>query len=378
VRNSVILLTILSLAACGDPLSDFERIEDIELADDVSEASILPDPEDEAPRIGVLARILKRESEAEIANVDIVDEPSSGIESETNVEDDAIEAAIASVFEEEKPSGVRGWLQRAAAESSSAGISENKSEIETPAINGPPSELTEVMTEELVEPQKRLGLFNLLKISKDKTPDENIRTASLQEILPEEAETTALVEPKKKRSLFGNSSREIARKGPDAQDVSFGTTLPYGEVARVCDAKGQEDLGRRLGKAPASGRGYALYDSAPDTTGPRTFYITGFKDRCPRQFTAALALFGSPEVHEQLRYGRPSKLYPYSTTDKAYEKVKSSVCKVGKNKPCGAKLKTLERNTVFISTYEKFSDNARWADILLHDGIVAAAAIKTP
>jgi len=137
-------------------------------------------------------------------------------------------------------------------------------------------------------------------------------------ILPEEAETTALAEPKKKLSLFGSSSREIARKGSDAQDVSFGTTLPYGEVASVCDAKGQEDLGRRLGKAPASDRGYTLYNSSPDTTGPRTFYITGFKDRCPRQFTAALALFGSPEVHEQLRYGRASKQYPYSTADKAY------------------------------------------------------------
>ena len=110
MRNSVILLTIFSLAACGDPLSDFERIEDIELADDVSEASILPDPEDEAPRIGVLARILKRESETEITNVDTDDGPPSGIEGETNVEDDSIEAAIVSVVEEEKPSGVRGWL----------------------------------------------------------------------------------------------------------------------------------------------------------------------------------------------------------------------------------------------------------------------------
>jgi hypothetical protein len=98
----------------------------------------------------------------------------------------------------------------------------------------------------------------------------------------------------------------------------LGQLCPMGEVASVCDAKGQEDLGRRLGKAPASGRGYKLYISSPDTTGPRTFYITGFKDRCPRQFTAALALFGSPEVHEQLRYGRASKLYPYSTADKAY------------------------------------------------------------
>ena len=178
--------------------------------------------------------------------------------------------------------------------------------------------------------------------------------------------------------MFSGGSREVVRKAPDSKDVTFGTILPYGEVAGVCDAKGQSSLGQHLDKAPSLGRGYALFDSAPNSTGPRTFYVTGFEDKCPRQFTAALALFGSPEVHEQLRYGRPGKLYLYSTTDKAYEKVKSSACKVGKSKPCGANLKTLERNKVFVSTYEKFSDNSRWADILLHDGVVAAAAIKTP
>jgi hypothetical protein len=187
-----------------------------------------------------------------------------------------------------------------------------------------------------------------------------------------------LAEPKKRRGLFGTAAREKVRSGPDARDVPFGTVLPYGEVARVCAAKNKESLGRRLDQAPARGRGYSLYDSAPLSVGARTFYVTGFKDNCPRQFTAALAVFGSPRIHEQLRYGLPSKSYPYSTTDKAYEKVKSTVCRVGKSKPCGAKMISLERSTVFISTYEKFSDNARWADILLHDGAVVAAAIKTP
>ncbi|MFB0931900.1 MAG: hypothetical protein QMB38_11425, partial [Ascidiaceihabitans sp.] len=67
---------------------------------------------------------------------------------------------------------------------------------------GPSSELTEVTTEESVEPQKRRALFKLLKIFKDETPDKNFRTASLQKILPEEAETTALAEPKKKLSFL--------------------------------------------------------------------------------------------------------------------------------------------------------------------------------
>ena len=279
------------------------------------------------------------------------------------------------MVEVEKPSGVWGWLRRAAAANEPTEFTQAESEIADSEHDTPSVEPTDATTTGLVEPEKRRGLLGLLKVSNDDDAEELTRTASLQEILPEE---TTLAEPAKKRGLFGGGSREVVRKGPDAKDVTFGTILPYGEVARVCDAKGQSSLGRRLDKAPSSGRGYSLFDSAPDSTGPRTFYVTGFKDRCPRQFTAALALFGSPEVHEQLRYGRPSKLYPYSTTDKAYEKVKSSVCKVGKSKPCGANLKTLERNTVFVSTYEKFSDNARWADILLHDGVVAAAAIKTP
>ena len=50
--------------------------------------------------------------------------------------------------------------------------------------------------------QKRRALFKLLKIFKDETPDKNFRTASLQKILPEEAETTALAEPKKKLSFL--------------------------------------------------------------------------------------------------------------------------------------------------------------------------------
>ena len=279
------------------------------------------------------------------------------------------------MVEEEKPSGVWGWLRRAAAANEPTEFMQAEYEIADSEHDTPSVEPTDATTTGLVEPEKRRGLLGLLKVSNDDDAEELTRTASLQEILPEE---TTLAEPAKKRGLFGGGSVEGARKGPGAMDIIFGTILPYGEVARVCDARGQSSLGGRLGKAPSSGRGYALFDSAPDSTGPQTFYVTGFKDRCPRQFTAALALFVSPEVHEQLRYGRPIKLYPYSTTDKAYEKVKSSVCKVRKSKPCGANLKTLERNAVFVSTYEKFSDNARWADILLHDGVVAAAAIKTP
>ena len=116
MRNSVILFSMLSLAACGDPLADFERIENIELAEDTPEVSVLPDPEDVTPRIGVLSRLLQREGGTD--NADRIFE-----------ELDPIEAAIVTVVEAGKPSGVWGWLRRAAAANAPTEITHAESEI---------------------------------------------------------------------------------------------------------------------------------------------------------------------------------------------------------------------------------------------------------
>ncbi|MEX0365489.1 MAG: hypothetical protein AB3N22_05435 [Ruegeria sp.] len=196
------------------------------------------------------------------------------------------------------------------------------------------------------------------------------------ELVALEPQPSDLVEPEKRRGLFG-APRQQERIGPDARDVAKGTVLPFGEIARVCDVRGKE-MGKVVDKAARKGRGYLLFDTAPDTTTPRTFYVTGFADNCPRQFTASLALFGDPAFHEQLRYGLPAEEYPYSTTDKAYEKLKRKVCNVGRNTPCGGRIDRLTKTTTFISAYENFTDNARWADMLLHDGAVLATALKTP
>lgn len=164
---------------------------------------------------------------------------------------------------------------------------------------------------------------------------------------------------------------------PGGVDVPPGHLLPFGEIGRDCTAKPAR-VGKLVDKAARKGRGYALYDTAPDSTAPRIFYVTCFSDNCPRQFTAALALFGDPAFHEQLRYGLPADEYPYSSTDQAYETLKRRVCNVGPTIPCGDRVDRLSRNTTFISAYENFTDNARWADMLLHDGTVLATALKTP
>ncbi|MFW2587985.1 hypothetical protein [Sagittula sp. SSi028] len=191
----------------------------------------------------------------------------------------------------------------------------------------------------------------------------------------------AAVAPRKTRrgGLFGGGGRKSAGPKPGAPDytiVPLGTDLPYGEIARVCDVP-TSALGRKTQSWPDSGRGgYDLYDSAPGSSGARTFYMTGFQDDCARQFTAALVVFGSPETWEQIHYGPAGGTLPVSATDAAYEQVKTGFCRSGRGAPCGSKMDALAKTTVFVSVYERFGDNTRWKNILLHDGEVVATDVK--
>jgi hypothetical protein len=406
------VLLLLALAACGDPLDRVEKLSEVELSQEPA-AAALPTAEELNRQDGFFSRVLRRDppqddvaaavasAETAIATPDEigtdvaaevasqgpeVPEAREEIASETIPagDDELLQESVVQVGDavvqppvdviEKK--GLRGWFKSAAAASA-----KKNAEVElTDQSVAPEQELAiepekaavvladlPAATPDLVEAPKRRGLFGLGR--DPASTDGSVRTASLS------PDPQAL--PRKRVRATRSEGRIKSRTGPGVRDVGFGVTLPYGVVGRSCEAKGQA-LGRKLDKAPARGKGYALFDSAPDSTGPRTFFVTGFSDGCPRQFTAALALFGAPTMHEQLRYGQPSKEYPYSATDQAYEKVKSAVCGVGKRKPCGAKISQLERNTVFISTYERFSNNARWADILIHDGVVLAASIKAP
>lgn len=186
----------------------------------------------------------------------------------------------------------------------------------------------------------------------------------------------ASIEPQaaapRRGGLFGRSQTARADDG-----LPLGTVPSYGDVGRVCSFR-PSDLGREVARYPERGPTYRIYDSSPGSTARRAFYVTGFDDGCVRVFSGALAMFGSAEMHEQLRYGLPAKVQPYSTTDKAYEQVKSRICRVGRGKPCGNAMRKLERDTVFVSVYENFGSNARWANMLLSDGDVVAQDIKTP
>ncbi|HHI70664.1 MAG TPA: hypothetical protein ENJ91_06660 [Rhodobacteraceae bacterium] len=266
-------------------------------------------------------------------------------------------------------------------------ISDGKPEAQTLA-----EELKSVDTpaevQALPKPEKpRRGLFALFsrRDKQDATPAEDTGLPAAKEpapdapasgqqeqiaaVAPEETEAM----PKVRRGLFGPRRSKAAQ----ASQIPPGTLLPFGEIAVACGVRGRA-LGKEVDRYPVRGKGYRLYDSNPGSTTPRTHYITGFKDGCPRQFTAGLALIGSPILHEYMRYDRSNKDLPFTEADKAYERIKGRVCGVSRGKPCSEKQAiALEKGMAFVTVYERFGGNARWEEILLHKGKIAASSMRT-
>lgn len=353
MRSVMAYALLLALAACGDPFGGIERVSEGAALPADPGAAALPSDEELAREGTILGDLLSEENtDAQDAQRSDETPPIATTETATKIDgvpettggnpDDVtgIDSKLATGTSAQSRTGVLGWLRRAA---------ENGSASNTTAIVVPAA---------------------LSAAGTDTAPSDKAIEAALPE------PHSDLVEPEKRRGLFGRA-RLPERAGPDKMDVAVGTVLPFGVIARSCDANPAQ-MAKVVDKAARKGRGYTLFDSAPETTSPRTFYVTGFADNCPRQFTASLALFGDPVFHEQLRYGLPADEYPYSTTDQAYEKLKRKVCNVERDVPCGDRVDRLSSNTTFISAYENFTDNARWTDMLVHDGKVLASALKTP
>lgn len=372
-RLFTLLATCALLAACGDPLAKVDKLSSVDLADDAVSVGALPDPASEAAGAGLFSGLFSRRQAAAPAPV-----PSST--------DAAITAALSEVSAEQvaaappaapRRRGLLGFMRGKDApqpalevEQLTAAAPQGEVEQALPVEAEKTAAVIENAPAAVAKPRK--GLFGLLAGArakdKDQAADEaaTVRTASLGPVAQSP-------ERESKPALFGKNNR--AHKGPDTQIVPFGTTLPAGAVARVCDLPSGR-LGKEVGKYPERGRGYKIFDSNSGGSGPRPFYVTGFGDGCARTFTAALALFGSPSMHEQLRYGLPGSVQPYSTTDKAYEGIKQSICGVPRKKACGAEIGLLEKDTAFISIYDRIGSNSKWSNLLLHKGWVLAADRK--
>ncbi len=351
MRKFVIGFGLMSvLAACSDPLADVPKFADVELQDTSVQVDAVAVPVDASDTRPLFQRLLGKK-EAPVVEAPAVETPAESA-TETTAEtttrtsdapatqDEAIAAAVAEAAPVSAPAPTED------PKSKLFGFLKPKAQKE-PALA------------ELADPEK-------IAPAKEAT----IVQASLQAEPEANPSVTAEKERSAFKGLFGKR-KAAALTGPDAALVEPGIALPFGVIARVCKLK-KSEMGREVERS-SDGKGkFRLYDSAPGNTAMHTYYITGFDDGCPRQVTAALAMFGDVARHEFLRYGEHSKGQSWSETDTSYEKIKRKVCKVGKGKPCGSNLAKLEKSTSFLTVYSAFVGAPTWRNILLHDGSVVA------
>lgn len=183
---------------------------------------------------------------------------------------------------------------------------------------------------------------------------------------------TAVSAAAPRRGLAAIFSRAPAMPtGPDQANVAPGTALPFGQVARVCGLPSSA-LRTEIDRYPEDRPRFRLYDTIPNSSGQRTFYLTGFADNCPRQFTAALVTLASAGSHEFNRY-RVRGDSPYTALDSAYEQIKSRVCRVARRAPCGDRITEVEKQVFFVSAYERFGSSGVWAEYMVgQSGVIAA------
>lgn len=161
------------------------------------------------------------------------------------------------------------------------------------------------------------------------------------------------------------------RGGASGTDVPAGTVMPFGQVGRVCNLP-RNQQGTRVDRVA----GFEVWDTNPRSAGPRPHYITGFSDGCARVVTGALIVPGDLATYESVRFMAQGMPFPTGQTDQAYDQIKSRLCGVRGNQPCGARLSRIEGNTGFLSIYNQFESSGTWLELLLHNGDIAGQAVK--
>lgn len=316
----------VTLSGCGDPLRDVARLSDVAVANGATSVAETPS-EARANGGGLFGRLLNRAP----------DDPTNA----------AIESAL--VDADLTVDGV--------------GISTQDPVVISTA------------------PQAdRGGLFGLFRNRTEQRLEvtEVIENPKAADVVATVVPASVRAEPAPRRGLTGlfGRNRDVPRTGPDAIDVTAGTTMPFGQIARVCGLRANE-----LGTQVDAGGGLRIFDTRPNSKAPRPFYVTGFDDDCARTFTGAVVVTGDVETHEFVRYRPSNERIDYTTTDNAYEALKASFCRVGRGQPCGERTDRMSRNTQFITVYNFFGGTfssvpTQWAQILVHDGQVLAMSIK--
>lgn len=210
------------------------------------------------------------------------------------------------------------------------------------------------------------------------------------------APPTDLVEPEKRRGLlgglFGRASPEPAPEQEDAtQDPvavasasaavgprkSLAPGAPvFGRLTPACGVSNRA-MGKQIDRAPATGKvRYRLFDTDPGALGQREFYVTGFKDKCPRVMLASVAVFGDLGLYEVMTFGGGAPGRKAAATDKAYRKLRLSACGGSRKGPCSSKgTDTLSRQVAFLSVYPRKGASTH-LEVLLNKGTIEAQAMR--
>jgi len=163
----------------------------------------------------------------------------------------------------------------------------------------------------------------------------------------------------------------------DAAAEGFRAAPGFGEIAVVCDLP-RNALGRKVDRRPEKGSArWELYDTRPGSTAPRAFHLTGFEDGCARRISASLVMFGSVELYELVHFGGLGAEGETGATDRAYRSIRAAACGArARTRPCDeAPLKRLSRSTAFLTAFPQ-KGNPRHLEMLVHDGALAATAVK--
>lgn len=159
-------------------------------------------------------------------------------------------------------------------------------------------------------------------------------------------------------------------EGTVPQSNSVEGVLPFGTIARVCEFSSPA-----LGVKIDSRAGFTLYDSEQDGILQRSHFVTGFKDGCARKFTAGLVTLGRPSVYESARYGSDLDDLLETPLTRRYEREKSRICGVRRNRECEAAkgLDALDAQLLFVTAYEYFGNPHEKQSILLGNGVLLAS-----
>lgn len=329
MRFGVVVFSVMLLSGClGTP--ELPLLSDVELAEDTAVTGLVA-PDTPAPET-VLEELQSVENVPEVPAVEVVPEkPRRGLAALFGRRKARQEQADIAAIPDAAPVDVDAVSDAPAADTKAADI--------------PVSEVADAQAKVVPE------------------TDEPVLVAAAQ---PQEKSRPA------RKGLFGPRRA----KSDQAPKIDPNVLLPFGQIGSACGIRGKA-LGKEVDKFPARGKGYKLYDTDPATTGPRTHYITGFKDGCPRRFTASLALLDSPVLHEQLLSAEGDKGQHATSADIAFQKVRAKVCRTGRGKACPEKhIAKMEKNMAFVTTYERFGGAARWTEILLHNGTIKANALQ--